>query len=894
MRSGSGHRILPSGCKVYTMAKEEQKKDLGTLGNSWLDKVKNIRTVANNKQETDPDYSQEPMSMENSEELPPDNELFTGQVYEKLTAQQVFTGNEDFYKSLENYRTNEPIKSTYTGQIPATSNHYKSFSSIQKGLAAAIVLITVMLVYAMLKSPSAPIADLPTDKSETPARQIPKQGPQTANAAQEIPKQRPQTANAAQETPEQIQKPETKLDPTQSFSLKVAQNFYRNRQYDQALLVYEKLHKLLPESREEDLTRDFLQLQMAFCMERTADYTQAGRLLRDIAKSDSLVVKIVANYHRSLLEMRNKQYLNARTYAYQTIAMIDAVDLDREWALSLKRDCHFLIAEAVTRKTLSFYDADYDLPESLWSNFGAADEPFINIDEVQLRTFLYSGSLKLSRAVIGPQIKQFDQQDGSIRYDITCDGAPLEELLARFAANSGIDLHWDLGSQEIGIRKRQINMYLTAAKSQPFAIAAGCAGLLAKMDEHNTVTILNPETYSHVTEHRTIICEEAILLWQKCLLRFPEDERIAKVHFHMGLLYDLKGKTAESIAEYKLVANRFSRSPLAPYALLNASKLKNGLHDYDGGRLDLKQLVEQYPDAQIVGKALLNLADSTNRAGMQKEAIRLYRKAYNLSFSPESQANAALEAGKCSYNTGDYEEAVKWMTRHIEIGKDPGNKNLYSAYLILGKSCLALKNTETACEAFRYAIQGGPAKLAGEEEYIAAISALVNTYMQQGNFVQALEIFEDIHLVGLSEKQSNKILLLKSNLLRAMGLSDNAIAILVNKENYTSDSQFKTEIGLELAECYIEKGDLKLAKKKLGEILVLAEPGPLMHKIAIRLAEVCLQLEENDQALFVCSQLLDLQPPEQTKKNTLDLMAKAYNKQKDYDKAALALLGQWK
>jgi len=495
---------------------------------------------------------------------------------------------------------------------------------------------------------------------------------------------------------------------------------------------------------------------------------------------------------------------------------------------------------------------------------------------------------------IGPQIKQLDWQDGSTRYDITCDGAPLEELLARFAANSDTDLHWDLGSHEIGIRKRQVNMYLTSATTQPFAIAAGCAGLLAKMDEQNTITILNPETYSHVAKHRSIICEEAISLWQKYLLRFPEDKRAANVHFHLGLLYTLKGKTAESIAEYKLVANRFSRSPLAPYALLNASKLKNGLHDYDGGRQDLKQLVEQYPDAQIAGKALLYLADSTNRAGLKEEAIRLYRKAFNLSLSPESQANAALEAGKCSYNTGDYEAGVKWMVRYIEIGKDPNHNNLYSAYLVLGKSHLALKNVETACDAFRYATQGGPSKLDSEEEYVAAISALVKIYMQQGNFVQAFEIFEDIHLVGLSEKQSNKILLLKSNLLRAMGLSDNAIVILVNKENYTSNSQFKTEIGLELAECYIEKGNLKFAKKKLGEILELTEPGPLMHKIALRLAGVCLQLEENDQALFVCSQLLDLQPPEQTKKKTLDLMAKAYNKQKDYDKAALALLGQWK
>lgn len=865
------------------MAKEKQKNDLGNLGSTWLKKVKSIRTAAKKTQEIDSEYSHETTPLDNAAELPSDNELFTGQVHEELSIQQVFTGNKDFYKSMEDAQTAGNRKTAATGQIPNASTAYKRFSSLQKGLAAAVILITVMLVYALLKSPPAPIAGLPPETIEqmTPhPRQTPTHGPQTAKAANQIPKQ--------------MQKHAPIPDTTQPLSLKVAQTFYRNRQYDQALLVYDKLHKRLPETAEEDLTRDFLQLQMALCMERTADYAQAGRLLRKIAKSDSLVVRVTANYHRSLLEMQKKQYLNARTNAYQTIALLDAIDFDKEWALSLKRDCHFLIAEAVTRKTLSFYDADNDLPESLWGNFSAADGPFINLNERQLRTFLYSGSLKLSRAVISPQIQRLDRQDGTTRYDITCDGAPLEELLVRFAANSGIDLSWDLGSSEIGMRKRQVYMYLLAARKQPFAIAAGCAGLLAKMNETNTVSIINPDMYSYVLKHRSVIRDEAILLWQKYLLQFSEDPQIAKVHFHMGLLHDLKGQIAESIAEYKLVANRFSRSPLAPYALLNASKLKNALHDYDGGRLDLKQLVEQYPDTEILGKALLYLADSTDRAGLKKEAIRVYRKVYNLSLSPESQANAALGAGKCYYDTEDYEATVKWMVRYIKMLEDRNDKNLHSAYLVLGKSFLALKNVEAACDAFRYAIQGGPSRLASEEEYIAAISALVKAYMQQGSFVQALETLEDIYLLRLSQGESAEILLLKSNVLRTMGLGDNAIAMLANKAEYSSNTPFKTKIGFELSECYIEKGNLKLANNKLGEILVLAEPGPLMHKIALSLAEVCLQLGKNDQAVFVCSQLLDLQLPEQTKKKTLDLMAMAYNQQKNYDRAALALLGHWK
>ena len=358
-------------------------------------------------------------------------------------------------------------------------------------------------------------------------------------------------------------------------------------------------------------------------------------------------------------------------------------------------------------------------------------------------------------------------------------------------------------------------------------------------------------------------------------------------------MHTSQGWPTESIAEYKLVANRFSRSSLAPFALLNSSKIKNNLHDYSGGCEDLKQLVEQFPDAEIAGKAYLYLADTTAKAGLNTEAARLYRKVSNLSLSSELQNAAALGAGKCSYNMGDCESAAKWLTQYIRLAKDRKNKDLYSAYFLLGKACLDLENSEAACDAFQYALQGGPSCLA-KEEYIETISALVEAYMQQGHFVRALNMLEDIHPVALSQKESIEILLLRSKALRAMGLVDKAIVILGDRAEYIPDTQLKAQIYFELSDCYIEIGNLNLAHKKLVEVLVLAESGPLSHKIALRLAEVCLQLGQNNQAISICSQLLDLQPSEQIKQKTLDLLAMAYKQQKNYDRAALALLRQWK
>ena len=46
-------------------------------------------------------------------------------------------------------------------------------------------------------------------------------------------------------------------------------------------------------------------------------------------------------------------------------------------------------------------------------------------------------------------------------------------------------------------------------------------------------------------------------------------KRLANAHFALGLLQAIRDRIPESIAEYKLVANRFSKASLAPCALLS-------------------------------------------------------------------------------------------------------------------------------------------------------------------------------------------------------------------------------------------------------------------------------------------------------------------------------------
>jgi tetratricopeptide (TPR) repeat protein len=281
------------------------------------------------------------------------------------------------------------------------------------------------------------------------------------------------------------------------------------------------------------------------------------------------------------------------------------------------------------------------------------------------------------------------------------------------------------------------------------------------------------------------------------------------------------------------------------------------------------------------------------KVGLFHEAKRLYRKVYYLGLSLESRTASAFGAGRCCYEENDYETAAKWLIQYIKLaGEGPSRDYLYFAYFLLGKTNLALGKPQQARDAFQFAL-GGLAGQLTREESLETISALVEAHIQLEDFVGALVLLENTRSWQFSKTESIEILLLKSRVLRSMGLVDKAIGAVGDMAEYLPDSQLKVRMFFELANCFIAKGNLEFAREKLTEILVMVEPGLLAHEITLKLAEVCLRLDQNSQAISICLQLLDSNPSAPVSQKALEILATAYNRQKNYDRAALALLGRW-
>ena len=177
------------------------------------------------------------------------------------------------------------------------------------------------------------------------------------------------------------------------------------------------------------------------------------------------------------------------------------------------------------------------------------------------------------------------------------------------------------------------------------------------------------------------------------------------------------------------------------------------------------------------------------------------------------------------------------MLRYIDIAVKKHDRQLYSTHYILGKAYTALSETKKSCDAFEFALTGPLSK----EEYVQTITGLINGYIKQKDFVQAIAILENTQFWQFSNKEAIEILLLKSRCLREIGLTDKAIATLGDQVDYITDPQLKARLAFELAKCHITKGKLELARDNLAKILIIVEPGPLAQKIMYQLADDAMQ-----------------------------------------------------
>ncbi|MDO8303726.1 MAG: hypothetical protein Q7T18_10835, partial [Sedimentisphaerales bacterium] len=250
---------------------------------------------------------------------------------------------------------------------------------------------------------------------------------------------------------------------------------------------------------------------------------------------------------------------------------------------------------------------------------------------------------------------------------------------------------------------------------------------------------------------------------------------------------------------------------------------------------------------------------------------------------------AMLGAAKCYFSMNDFASAADWFIQYaIAAKKNTDNTaDLREAYTMLAEANIKLGKFDEACRSYRSAMT----LTSNTDETFDVAIKLINLCRNQCRFVEAFDTIEEIDTSLLSDVQVARIWLIKTQILSAMNLNEQAVSFLNSRINTVRDSRLRTEMSLQLGRSHIALNDLQTARDTLCQAILHSEPGFLTTQLQYELAIVCVKLGDNAQAVKICSQILASSIPDELRTQTRTLLATAYTNQKQYDKAAKIFSG---
>jgi tetratricopeptide (TPR) repeat protein len=670
----------------------------------------------------------------------------------------------------------------------------------------------------------------------------------------------------------------------EAISLQTARQLAKQGEFYKAAYVYDQLRLNINGSElKSQCLRDWLSLQMALCLQKTKEQGPMGECFTQALTSRSMVVRAMANYSLAVIQMNNRQYLESRSRAFGAISLLKI--FEKSMPDRMEADCYFLAAESLTRYLFQMSNQGMDLPASRWSDTMTFYElPVLN--QEQLSELLLTGLDQMEQAAIMPTVAYHPDRHVGSQWSVTCLDASLEQLLWQYASETKLAISWD--NEQSEVRRKNSTVYMPFSDRRQIAEAiTGSAGLVWRYDGEGGI-LYDPSHYRSFADIQNILTQEAISVWQRFLLQYRTDQRAANAHYCLGRLFGMMQEFPTSLGEYKLVSTQFYSDDLAPHAMLEASKIKAGLLDYEGSRGDLSELLIRYPNCKVVDTATLFLAEATLKSGLYEEACELFDRVWRMNIGEQDRCIALYGLGRCAYEMKNYQEAVNRLSQALKMTTDQMDSRIGAAFFLLGKSYIELGQYAQASGALKMAL----GKALDNREYMQIVVDLVEAECRQENYMQALTILESIPENRLNQEDMCRVMSSKARIYRDIDLPDTAISLLRRRIEFIAEAPLRAMLTVELAQCYMVNGDLSIAKKEMNDALYDLPAGQPRQQCCYLLAQTCYKLGQLPQAESHCVQAIQSRiEDEKLRAGVFGLLGQIYNEQKLYDKAAMAYAG---
>ncbi len=617
---------------------------------------------------------------------------------------------------------------------------------------------------------------------------------------------------------------------------------------------------------------------------------KAAHLFSELSTSDSAVIAANASYQLAVIKLNDNDHIETYRLAHQALNTISLIQDETGQFTNFKTICNLLIAESLGNYTFSLRQDDTGVIQ-----ISLAPKKIDLLEQLtsqQKEQLVFSGTQVASAATDNPITESLIDANASASYNVTCNRIPLDDLLLKITSLDCFDVRYENFQSNEHLKKRLVTLCIKGGTIDDVVTnAAGSAGLLASIErseDESIIHIINPSQYQSVSSHLQLLNRLAKKRWTSFLLTCDSDTYSAAAHIALGLLEKQNNKPLQAVVQFNIVADNYYQSILAPLALLYSAQTKAFIKDYPSAITDLTRLVEQYPSSQFFHQGYLELADIQFRTKDFTQAAKINEKVYSTDNSTEIKTKAAYSAAQCCYQNFDYKNTHKWLSRYFEIAKENNDIHYPKALLTLGLTCSKLNNFDQANQAFMLAMRSD----LSAQDYSAAAFGLTNSLVNSDDFSTALGVLDNIDTWQLTPSQAIMMIQTKSRIYHKIGLTDKAIALLIDKIDIITEPNLKAEVALQIAQYLKETGKLQKACRLLAETIAATEDYSLTQSVSFALAEICYLQGNFDQTISTCHKLLDNDLPDEMKQNTLNILAKAYNSKGQYQNAALALLGQ--
>ena len=669
----------------------------------------------------------------------------------------------------------------------------------------------------------------------------------------------------------------------EAVSWQTVEETYAAKRYGPAMTQCIQLLEAAKGNPRDELMRDYLRFRIAQCQRNLGRRRDARNTLVGLVDSRSPIVRGSALLEMASLDAAENQYLSARTRAYRAIALLGAADETGP----LQDACDFLIAEALTRKALAFFNDEENLPPSRLPE----QDPFAAVESEQaVRAMVLAGVERLRYATFAPKVHlaRGKQADRGPRWTVTSTGAPLEELLCRVAGAADLTIDWQ--AVDPRTRNRPLTLCLSnATDHRAIEVACGATGLVARLAGAD-VSIHDPRALATSDRLQDLLVKEAISLWRRLFLRESDGKRLVYGHFALGILYEHAGDNAGALAEYRLLTQRHATSALAPHALLRCATVRIALHDYTGAREDLLALLDRHPNFPDADVVYLRLGQTAMAAGLLDEAVITFKRLYYYELSQSSKIGAALGAGNCYATLGKPKAAAEWLTRYVNLAQQAGqtDEQTTRAGYLLAKSLREDGQSEEARKRLLLLLEAD----LKEPLQTEALLELARTLTDQDNFPAAFAVLQRIDTAKVPPPLADKTVLLQAQTLRRIYLPGRAVRLLKNRQAEATTPRTAALMTVELARCYADTGDLERARGLLTEALPKLGHDPPANEVTLELARTCLETDQAAQAIGLCRELLIRDVPVTVRRRAVSTLGAAYAHKRDHDRAVVALTGE--